>query len=175
MSLKRPVIALAAAGVLALAFQPFAQGATPSTTYRLQGTYAQNPGQCDVVACPFYEYDGTGTCESRCENASQMGVFAMELRGEQGGFPPSPCVAKFVSGTLSFAPIDPIFPSFVASVSGHNVDYKGYRVRGQITAGALSGRSVSAFVTYPGNVSPALSGCQPGTFTGTLEYPPAPV
>lgn len=173
MPRKRAFISLAVASILVFALSGGAQGAS-GATYQLQGLYEQSP-ECDSPPCgpgfvATYFYEGTGTCVRNCQNVSPTGMFDMFLAGE-GSFPPSPCVSKRVSGTLQFAPVDPISPAIVAQVSGHNVDYKGYRVRGQITAGPLTGRSVSAFVTYPGGVSP-LAGCDPGTFTGTLEYHP---
>jgi hypothetical protein len=174
MSLKRILIALTLVGILALALSAGAQSAD-AATYRLQGAYTTIQ-TCEGGICDrFYDYDGTASCVSRCQNASPTGTFTLELSG-QGRFPPSPCVSKRVSGTLSFLPGDPIFPAVVAQVSGHNVDFKGYKVRGQITVGALTGRSVSAFVSYPVDpISPALDGCTPGTFSGTFQYPGDPI
>ena len=177
MSSKRTTLVLATAALTALALATAAQSAF-GATYALQGTYATTQGGCNPETCggATYSYDGTATCQSKCQNAPRTGDFTLRLTG-QGLFPPSPCVSKRVDGQLTFFPTDPFFPPdpIIAAVQGHDVDFHGYRVSGTISAGVLAGLPVSAFVSYPPDpISPALLGCSPGTFTGTF-FPPYPV
>ncbi len=165
---------VAAAGVLALTLgATSAQAATP-VAYSASGSYAAS---CSSDSCPAsgadtFAYTGSASCSQNCvAGAPSDGTFQLSLNDTTRFHPPSPCVAKQVRGTLDVAWSDA--STTHVSLSGSNRDHKGYVLSGTIDGGTSTFWPPGPF---KGFVSHPPSPCNPGTFTGVLNFiPPNPV
>jgi len=169
---RRILPAVLAAASLSFALAPSAaQGAAGPVSYDAAGSYSMS-SVCEVGVCTqVYDYTGTATCQQNCSAALSSGSFTIELGGLVG-HPPNPCVSKRVSGNLTFSPTDPLYPPdpIFAALSGRSRDRKAYVVSGVVSSGAFAGGTVSVLVGLPPNP------CNPGTFTGTIDFfPPDPI
>jgi len=158
--------ALIAASVLAVAAVPAAEAAT-GVTYDVSGSYAAGAAGEGTFA---YAYDGTASCATNCLGAPAGGTFTLGL-SETGLFPPSQCVSRRVSGTLTVTWSDAT--TTPATLTGRNRDRKGFSLSGMVTGGTnpfFPPDPIKGFVSVPPNP------CSAGIFTGELTlFPPDPV
>ena len=165
-AIKRMAFALvfALATAMALAADP-ARAATTSTTYDVPtATAPLLCTDCGPQATYTITYTGNGTCSATCagfpvDPADLTLTFAVARF-----FPPSPCMMKSGTGTLSASwPSDPSLPTAQGTFTfkardSHIVDFSG-----SITASALSalpvGEALGGSVTFP--PSPCTGGTAP--------------
>jgi hypothetical protein len=168
---SRIMLVLASAAAL-LALAPAAQSATSQpASYALVGSYTVSCSGDVFCGSLTYTYDGTATCGANCQDVPSFASFSLALSGSRA-LPPNPCVAKRVSGTLTFSPTDPNYPPdpVFASLTGRARDHKAFVLDGSFSSGLLAGRSVSLLVNFPPNP------CTPAQTTGTLSiFPPEPI
>jgi hypothetical protein len=173
-AIKRMAFALvfALATVMALTAAPAGAVTTTSTTYDVPTAAATAPLLCaDCGPLPTYTitYTGDGTCSATCagfpvDPADLTLTFAVARF-----FPPSPCMMKSGTGTLSASwPSDPSLPTAQGTFTfkardSHIVDFSG-----SITASALSaltvGEAIGGSVTFP------PSPCTGGTAQAELSF-----
>jgi hypothetical protein len=169
MRFKHLLVTLTALGALVLlAAVPAAQAAT-GVAYDVSGSYV---GGFSGEGTFAYSYDGTASCGSNCTGAPTGGTFTLGLTGP-ALHPPSPCVSRRVSGTLTVTWADAT--TTTVALAGKNQDRKGFSLSGNVTASTnpffppSPGTSVKGFVSFPPNP------CNPGSFTGAFTfYPPSP-
>jgi hypothetical protein len=158
-AIKRLAFALvfALATVMALATGPAGAATTTSTTYDVPTATATAPLLCtDCGPLPTYTvtYTGHGTCSANCagipvDPADLTFTFAVARF-----FPPSPCMMKSGTGTLSAAwPSDPSLPTAQGTFTFKARDSHIVDVSGSITASSLAaltvGEALGGSVTYP--------------------------
>ena len=159
------VFALATA--MALAPGPAGAATTTSTTYDVPAATATAPLLCtDCGPLPTYTitYAGNGTCSATCagfpvDPADLTLTFAVARF-----FPPSPCMMKSGTGTLSASwPSDPSLPTAQGTFTFKARDSHIVGFSGSITASALSalpvGEALGGSVTFP--PSPCTGGTAP--------------
>jgi hypothetical protein len=115
---------------------------------------------CDVGTClEIYNYQFSAACAT-CGGLPSQGDFELSLVGRAF----DPCLAKRVSGSLTFVSTDPLYPpeTTVTSVFGRSRDHKGFVVDGTVSSGAFAGYSGSVFASVPPNP------CESGDFTATV-------
>ena len=156
------VFALATA--MALAADP-ARAATTSTTYDVPtATAPLLCTDCGPQATYTITYTGNGTCSATCagfpvDPADLALTFAVARF-----FPPSPCMMKSGTGTLSASwPSDPSLPTAQGTFTFKARDSHIVGFSGSITASALSalpvGEALGGSVTFP--PSPCTGGTAP--------------
>ena len=165
-AIKRVAFALvfALATAMALAADP-ARAATTSTTYDVPtATAPLLCTDCGPQATYTITYTGNGTCSATCagfpvDPADLTLTFAVARF-----FPPSPCMMKSGTGTLSASwPSDPSLPTAQGTFTFKARDSHIVGFSGSITASALSalpvGEALGGSVTFP--PSPCTGGTAP--------------
>ena len=165
-AIKRMAFALvfALATAMALAADP-ARAATTSTTYDVPtATAPLLCTDCGPQATYTITYTGNGTCSATCagfpvDPAGLTLTFAVARF-----FPPSPCMMKSGTGTLSASwPSDPSLPTAQGTFTFKARDSHIVGFSGSITASALSalpvGEALGGSVTFP--PSPCTGGTAP--------------
>ena len=159
------VFALATA--MALAPGPAGAATTTSTTYDVPAATATAPLLCtDCGPLPTYTitYAGNGTCSATCAGfpVDPAGLTLTFVVARF--FPPSPCMMKSGTGTLSASwPSDPSLPTAQGTFTFKARDSHIVGFSGSITASALSalpvGEALGGSVTFP--PSPCTGGTAP--------------
>ncbi|MDP9237916.1 MAG: hypothetical protein M3P30_11075 [Chloroflexota bacterium] len=156
-------VALAALTVAVAPLSP-ARAAATQVTYAASGAYAPTyscVGEPCVLTVTGYQFTGDLSCASCTPSA---GSFSTGLTITKF-YPPNPCRAKVIDGTLSVVWNDS--STSTATLSGHWQDSKAIVLTGTWTGGTrLYPPAPIKLLLHP------PSPCNPGAFDGTLVFSP---
>jgi hypothetical protein len=172
-AMKRMVFALvfALATVMALAAGPAWAATTTSTTYVVPTATATAPLLCtDCGPSTFtITYTGDGTCSATCAGLPADPVDLTLTFSVARFYPPSPCMMKSGTGTLSASwPSDLSLPTAQGTFTfkardSHIVDFSG-SLTGSSLSALTVGESLGGSVTFP------PSPCTGGTAQAALSF-----
>jgi hypothetical protein len=162
----RILLALVVCGAIGLVAAPGAQAGVPDIYVKrgdVRGEYSSDT-ICEQGCLELYSWQWRATCAGCPAVVPSEGDFQLLLRGTP--FDPATCLARRVSGDVTFTSTDPLFPSetTVTPVSGRLRDRKAFVVDGMVSSGAFAGASVSLLVSFPPNP------CNPGDFDAAVRF-----